>query len=143
MLFRSCLLSDNEAENGGGMVNLNLSEPLLSHVIISGNTASETGGAILNRDSAPVITQSTITENIASNANSSGIINENSSITVNNSILWENHRLDAQVVEVQIVDDLATPSAVNYSIIQGGWTGLGEHNLAEDPLFAEPVTDHI
>ncbi len=51
--------------------------------------------------------------------------------------LWENHRQDGQV-EVQIVDDLANPSAVNYSIIQGGWTGLGEHNLAEDPLFAEP-----
>jgi hypothetical protein len=135
------ILSDNEAKNGGGLVNMNMSEPLLSHAIISGNAASETGGAILNRDSAPVISQTTITENIASNG--SGIVNENSPITVNNSLLWENHRQDAQVVEAQIVDDLANPSAVNYSIIQGGWIGLGEHNLAEDPLFAEQVTDSI
>jgi hypothetical protein len=134
------IFSDNDAENGGGLVNQNQSNPLLSHLIISGNFASNTGGAILNRDSAPVISQSTITENIAPNG--SGIVNENSPITVNNSISWGNHNQDGQV-DIQIVDDPAAPSAVNYSIIQGGWTGFGEHNLATDPLFAEPVTDHI
>jgi len=143
------LLSDNQADYGGGMVNLNHSAPLLGHVILSGNAAINVGGAIFNRNSRLLISQTTISENAAPTG--SGLINDNSQTVINNSILWDNqYHLAANDITPQILevlDDLGTPSTgvttVNYSIIQGGWQGLGEHNQDKNPLFVKPVVDHI
>jgi len=140
------LLSDNQADYGGGMVNLNHSAPLLGHVILSGNAAINVGGAVFNRNSRLLISQTTISENAAPIG--SGIVNDNSQTVVNNSILWDNqYHLATNDIKPQILDDLGTPSThvttVNYSIIQGGWQGLGEHNQDKNPLFVKPVVDHI
>lgn len=140
------LLSDNQADYGGGMVNLNHSAPQMGHVILSGNAAINVGGAVFNRNSRLLINQTTISENAAPTG--SGIVNENSQIVVNNSILWDNqYHLGANDISPQILDELGTPSTgvttVNYSIIQGGWQGLGEHNQDDNPLFVKPVVDHI
>ena len=37
----------------------------------------------------------------------------------------------------QINTEGGTPT-VNYSIVQGGWTGAGGNNLNADPLFVDP-----
>ena len=119
------VLSANTATDGGGMVNSNQSAPTLSHVVLHGNTATQSGGAILNDNSTPLITQSTLS------GNSSGIVNRNSRLTVNNSILWNN--------STAIIDDANSQTTVNYSIVKGGWAGDG--NKTDDPLFVEVINE--
>jgi hypothetical protein len=93
---------------------------------------------LFNQNSTLTLSQTTLTENLAPTG--SGLLNQNSQTTINNSIIWENHPLGGNA-GAQIVDDANSQSTVNYSIVQGGWTGEG--NQDEDPLFAEPVIDSI
>ena len=136
------IIRDNEAEKGAGIVNLNQSTPLISHVILSGNVATETGGAMLNHSSSPTLSHATISGNMAPKG--SGIRNEKGSQSIiNNSILWANINNPNAASVPQLEDDSGSATTVNNSIVQSGWTGLGKHNLATDPLFIEPVIDPI
>jgi hypothetical protein len=106
----------NQATFGGGAYHIG-SSPSYKNILFAGNTA--TGGAIYNNVSSPRITNVTIAGNGGYNG---GIFNSASSPVVKNSILWGN---------IGPFND--TQSIITYSIVEGGYSGVG--NLNVNPQF--------
>ncbi len=144
----NCTFSRNSAKEGGGMYNAD-SSPTVSNCTFSGNTASTTGAGMLSISSAPTVSNCAFSGNAAF-LGGGGIYTTGGSLTVSNCtfasnsaggwgggihsstplpttvsncILWGN------TVGSQIYD----AAIVNYSDVQGGWTGAG--NISVDPLF--------
>ncbi|MDZ7896849.1 MAG: choice-of-anchor Q domain-containing protein [Arcicella sp.] len=120
----NCVFMNNQATFGGGIYNLN-SSPTYSNILIAGNRA--TGGGMYNNGSNPTITNVTIAGNGGFNG---AIFNSNSAPVVKNSILWGN---------VSPFND--TQSITTYSIVEGGYAGIG--NLNVDPQFVNPVPNGL
>ncbi len=88
-ILTNVIISGNTAEDGGGMYN-SASSPTLTNVLISGNTAlSGEGGGIFNEQSSVTLNNVTITSN--TDRNGGGVIsNVESTVTINNSIIYRN-----------------------------------------------------
>ncbi len=66
-----------------------------------------------------------------------GLFAAGGSQTITNSILWANTDLGGMDETAQI-DGIAISPVVNYSDVQGGWSGLGGiGNISTDPLFVD------
>jgi predicted outer membrane repeat protein len=114
----------NRGDYGGAIYIESPSSPQISQTSFSGNTAVWYGGAIATAySSSPSIRQATFAGNTAS---AGGAIASNSSNPViHNSILWGN--LSDSIYAISSVPE------VQYSIIEGNYTGVGNLNL--NPLF--------
>ena len=112
--------------DGGGLLN-NHSSPALENCTFHGNIAGGSGAGIYNESSSnPVLVNVTISNNTAychDGGNGGGIFNTDSSSTLTNAILWGNSPNAIY----------GGTSTVNYSIVQGGFSGTG--NLSSDPLL--------
>lgn len=132
LTLSNATFSDNSASsNGGGMVTNTISTTL-TNLTFTGNSAAGSGGAVYISASSPSLQNITITANSA--ASGGGIFTAfDSHPLVSNSILWGN-------TPSQIEGD---PAQVTYSVIQGGYDGLGDEtgNLDSDPLLL-PLADH-
>jgi hypothetical protein len=131
----NCTFSgNNAAQYGGGINNANCS-PTITNCVFSGNTASE-GGGIYNFTSScsPIITNCAFSGNQAV-VDGGGIRNcVLSSPTITNCILWGN--IDPN--GLQISDEIGSVATVNYSDVQGGWSGAGGvGNINTDPYFVD------
>lgn len=86
------IMKNNQAKDGGGMTNQESSSPTLLNVSIQSNNASEKGSGMYNVDqSDPTLTNVSIVGNEAS-VNSEEFpdcVSENSTIILNNSIIWD------------------------------------------------------
>lgn len=145
-ILLNCICSLNSAFGGGGIYNSG-SSPELVNCLIHANSASNLGGAMRNDDfkpigepvivSQPQLVNCTIVDNIANSG--FGLYNmDNSHAVVYNCVLWGNRKTDGSAFLPQIVDEPAGPtSQVSYSCVQGG--AIGEGNLADDPLFVDPL----
>jgi len=124
-ILNSCSFIWNQTDYGGGMYNSG-SAPSLVNCTFYGNYATNFGGGMTNYDtSSPALTNCTFHANSA-NVDSDGISNSGSStLTLVNCILWDNG--------VEISGDGSGTEDVSYSIVQGGFPGVG--NLDVDPLF--------
>jgi hypothetical protein len=112
----NCRFMGNQATFGGGAYNLS-SNPTYKNVLFSGNKAI--GGAMYNNGSSPTITNATIAGNGGLNG---AIFNSVSTPVVKNSIIFGN-----------ITPFNDTQSVVTYSLIEGGYPGIGNLNL--NPQF--------
>ena len=115
--------------NGGGLYDVN-SNPTVMNCLFTNNSA-EYSGAIFNiNGSCPSITNCTFSGNLG--AGGCGCINDynNSSPIITNCILWDN-------TAPQICESLGSTATVNYSDIQGGWSGAGGNNINADPRFLD------
>jgi len=123
---------NNVGSFGAGMYNLD-SNPTLTNVTFSENDASGNyGGAIYNDNSNPSLTNVTIYKNRA--LRGSGLFNTNNSApTLVNSIIWAN--IDHEYNPNDQIYNEASTTTITYSIIQGGYTGMG--NMDVDPLLEE------
>ena len=117
---KNSVFVNNQATFGGGIYNFN-SSPTYSNILIAGNKA--TGGAMYNNGSNPIVTNVTIAGNGGFNG---AIFNSNSAPVVKNSILWGN---------ISPFND--AQSVTSYSIVEGGYSGIG--NLNVDPQFVNAV----
>ena len=127
--FDHCVFHQNSSgAAGGGVFNEN-SKPTFTNCVFAGNTAP-LGGAIRNFDqSISEILSCTFYNNTGSDSGG-GIHNEtDSAAVVSNSILWGD-------AGGEVVDLTGCASTLRYCIIQGGWTGTGDHNSILDPWFA-------
>lgn len=134
-VISNCVFSANvTTNNGGGMVCDNAS-PAITNCLFSGNTAND-GGAILNTNSsAPEIINCTFAGNNAA-ATAGAIRNGNaSSPLISNCIIWGN--LAAGSASAIYNADAGSVPDVNYSLVQGGYSGTAIVNA--DPLFVNPV----
>jgi len=158
-LIIDCIISGNEAGDGGGLCCWDGSNVTIKECIITGNTAfGETGnggGIWCESRSTLIIESSVITDNdcfsiggaifggdetylvvvgctISENGAclGGGIYSSNSAIIVN-SILWND-------ADQEIEDE---NPVVRYSNVQGGFEGEG--NIDLDPLFVDPDNDNF
>ena len=119
---------------GGGMYNRLLS-PSIIHCIFSGNVSNANGGGMYITQSSLSLIHCTFNGNSA-NAVGGGMYNVVDSPSVTNCILWGNVDSGGMDESAQIHVDSGTP-IVNYSDVQGGWTGTGTGNIDGDPLFVD------
>ena len=121
---------------GGGMSNLSFSSPAITNTTFTGNSGG-TGGGMFNFDSSsPNITNTTFTGNSANFGG--GMYNEeNSKPIIHNSILWGNG--------IEIYNLPQSVAIITHSIVQGGYSGMGNLNL--DPFYVDAAniagTDNI
>jgi len=113
-----------DSNSGSGIYSRNFSALGLHNCILSNNTPA-TG---INGGGIHALSSSTVTAfncTIAGN-HGYGIYGNYAYLTVTNSILWGNTR---SLVATNGTDN------VNYSLVQGGYRGLG--NISRDPLFID------
>lgn len=141
-LVVNCAFIGNAAGGGmGGVHNDGGSSPTLINCLFSGNQTSHGGGVYNRQGSAPLLINCTFSDNFAWVAGG-GIYNlEGSDPTLINCILWNNSDPSGTGESSQIHNDdsygLNNP-VVNYSCVQGGWSGLGgTGNIDADPLFVD------
>jgi len=133
--LRNITFYSNNANLGGGISNF-YSNPIIKNVTISGNNATYGGGIANDYFASPILENITITGNSASAGagiyNPSGITewgaDFTTTITMTNSIIWGNQ-------PDQILNGIDCITNINYSLIQGGYSGIG--NISDDPLLGE------
>jgi hypothetical protein len=108
--YRDCLFAGNEAGIGAGMRNLLGMAPQIFNCTFVDNDAAFTGGALSNGSS---------------------------NITMQNSIVWNNSDQSGMGVDSQIEETGTSNANINYSNVQGGWTGTGANNINLDPAFVD------
>ena len=125
----NCAFLANAAASSGGGLYVTSARPLLVNCAFVGNSSSLNGGAMgVAVASAPRLINCTFTENNAVRFGGA-IDSESSSPTLTNCILWNNTAFYGSQVRSG-----AGAVTVEYSDVQGGWTGIG--NIDADPLFA-------
>ena len=117
-------------QGGGGMYNDD-SSPRLTNCIFRGNYAQYHGGAINSvwGDTGPIVINCTFNGNIAGTGGGAICNLECSKSNILNCILWKNWPNQIRSLRPSSV-------TINYSDVQGGWTGVG--NIDVDPCFVEP-----
>jgi len=130
----NCTFSGNMAYNIGGGMSNNNSSPIITNSTFSGNTVYLNGGGMSNYySSSPTVTNCTFSGNTANNIGGGMHNSYSSSPTVTNCILWGDSTNE-------ISNYTSTPS-VNYSDIQGGYTGTG--NIDADPMFVDEANGDL
>ena len=136
-LVVNCQFFDNDGAEGGaihcefGSAGATLVNCLFIGNIATGNQGDH-GGAIDHgiTSGLMIVTNCTFTDNTADLEGGAIFLHEGGQAIITNSILWNNS--PDEIVENGL--DLAT---VNYSDVQGGWTGNGSNNIDDDPLFVD------
>ena len=81
-------ISDNEAQNGGGIFCLAQPSAVIENNIVRGNHVAITGGAIYMEGSSPTIANNIISENEAGSSGAGISCNNSAGAFVNNTIVW-------------------------------------------------------
>ena len=159
----NCVFSSNTGDLAGGMLNFD-SSPTVTNCTFSGNSGSNLAGGMYNAMSSPTVTNCTFSGNVGvfgggmynvlgseptvTNCTfggntvtdqGGGMYCADSSPTVTNCILWENSDLGGMDESAQIHVASGIP-VVNYSCVQGGWSGVGGvGNIDSDPRFVDEL----
>ncbi len=135
----NCTFSGNTAPLGGGGMGSGFSgsKSKVTNCTFSGNTGGDLGGGMgLFFGASSTVTNCTFSGN-TSTVDGGGIASS-SILTVTNCIFWENSDAGGMDESAQIWASASSTPVVNYSNIQGGWTGPGgTGNLNADPNFAD------
>ncbi len=115
----------NTAFGYGGGIDIFESSPTITNNLIINNDA-DAGGGIACDGSSPIIINNTIVDNTAFDGAGIYCLNTNSPY-VANTILWDNNGAEIDLDNASIT--------VEYSDIEGGYTGTG--NINADPLFLD------
>ncbi|MEA5461780.1 right-handed parallel beta-helix repeat-containing protein [Arcicella sp. LKC2W] len=120
----NCKFMGNQGTFGSAIYLESNSKAEIENSLFSGNRGI---GTLYNNYSNPILSNCTFGGNGGYNG---GIFNSNSQPTVTNSILWGN---------TTPLND--TQSIISYSIVQGGYAGVG--NLNYDPQFVSPTPEGL
>ena len=134
LVLLDCLLNNNSANlYGGGIESVGNTSVL--NCLVDNNTA-QFGGAIASLDFGAE--HELIAINSTLSANSAGVgggiysFLTTATVTVVNSVLWENSPRE--------IVDVGEPTTVTFSNVQGGWPGVGNID-AEPALTLAPSTN--
>jgi hypothetical protein len=128
--FVNITISDNMAENGGGIQSESYSYITFDRLLLADNQANTQGGGANIFESDVDFINATITNNMATQGG--GLLYNVFSTyecEITNSIVWNN-------IPDEIFTAFESPM-VNYSNIFGGIEGSG--NISEDPMFVDPL----
>jgi len=133
-----CILSENNALLlGGGISCYKDSNCTVTNCIIKDNYAMLGGGICCTMWSKPQVAHSTLSSNEAYDKGGGVASYWEADAVITNSIIWNNF---AAVSEPELFPSLSDP-VVTYSDIKGGWSGEG--NIDEAPLFVGEDNYHI
>lgn len=118
-----CLIADNSST---GVHCQNSSNPILRNCLIVRNEAFQTS-AVFARDSIVHLNNCTIASNSATDVSPATLRIIDSSASLSNCILWNELEDEIHIIGRQAVQ-------IEYSLINGGWQGLG--NIEVDPEFS-------
>lgn len=132
----NCKFSGNSCKSpiasvGGGIL-AQWTNPQFINCLVAGNSA-DSGGGINNINGSPTYINCTITGNTVINLGGAVYSSGTSTPTplLINCIMWENG-------PEPIVDEDEAVTTVNYTNVQGGWSGAGKNNIDADPMFVNP-----
>jgi len=134
----SAIPNPSGSSYGGGMANDTSSPRVINCVFRNNRVLGWGGGGGMGNfySSHPQVFSSTFYGNDASGGAypGSGIYNsEDSSSTITNCIFWGNTHGQGDARQIY------GNAVVNYSLVQGGWTGMGgAGNISADPRFVDP-----
>ena len=136
--YTNCTFLGNTTSGSGGAVCNVFSNIVFNNCVFSGNEARQSGGGMSNEYySSSRLVNCTFAGNRADQqTNSSGGAFFNyyySAPILSNCILWGNIGRNGN----SIVDSTASATTVDYSDVEGGWAGAGEHNIHADPRFVQ------
>ncbi len=138
----NCVFNGNKSEGSGG--GLAAQGPVtITNSIFTGNTANVGGGALLSSATvAATFTNCTFSGNDAA-TDGGGIFHGNSGAsTYANCVFWNNTDSGGMDESAQIFVASGGTVTVDYSLVQGGWTGLGGTGiLTSDPTFVTDPND--
>ena len=158
----NCIFSDNRGEYGGGISNLDDSNSTIINCTFRNNGANHAGGGIRNFESSPTITNSIFSGNSAGDYGG-GIFSYYGSLTVTNCTFSQNTAIihygggmcfdgGSQTVTNCILWGNTAPSnaqiyggnpIVNYSDVEGGFTGPPPGNIDADPCFVDAAVGDL
>ncbi|MHC4621858.1 MAG: PKD domain-containing protein, partial [Planctomycetota bacterium] len=122
----NCFFSENDANNGGGICNID-SSPAITNCVFGKNVASIDGGAIYDCNSSPTLINCTFSGNFAG-GDGGGIYNDSTSFpTITNCIFWGN---DANGPGCEVYNDGSADPNFSYCDIKGcGGSGAWDANF--------------
>jgi hypothetical protein len=120
---------NHSVRDGGGLRITDSSQPSFINVLISGNKTNAFGAGISDAYSNISLVNVTIADNYAEQGYG-GVWSFQSTVVFTNCIVWGNNSSQ--------IESAGIDPSVNYSIVQGGFTGVG--NIDADPLFASPLS---
>jgi hypothetical protein len=124
-------IAKNTTWQFGGGIFFCQSTSVLVNNVLHGNGGCYDGGGIAIIDACSLtLTNNSLHGNMALSSGG-GIFCDASSVTVSNTILWNDTAPSGPEIE-------ATSITVAYCDVQGGWPGTG--NIDEDPMFVDPAT---
>lgn len=135
----SCKFVGNSADGFGGGFYSHESNSDMTNCILSRNISNFGGGIYFENSLSPIVTDCTFNGNIASQQGGGMYFVVTSSPPVTNSILWDNSDASGSGESAQIHVETGWPD-VNYSVVQGGWSGMGGLGVIDvDPFFVDPL----
>jgi len=136
--------ANNGALRGGAVSATGSSATNLFDCDFWTNSASIDGGTIWHSSSGvTTLRNCTLGENTASGGFGGGIYLADGMVDVKNSILWGNSDSGGMDSSAQIEVGGGT-ACVEYSIIQGGWSGCGGNGVLDaDPLYFAPFNHFL
>jgi hypothetical protein len=146
-VITNCSFIGNSASNsGGGVFNDSQCSPVITNCIFSGNLAGFGGGFFDNVKSNSIVTNCSFSNNAATSKGGGIRINDNSSTTVNNCILWGNTATAGRGPQMALRSN--SKVSVNNSDVQGGQSAIYlevsssiskyVNNIDTNPLFIDP-----
>ncbi|MBI5116113.1 exo-alpha-sialidase [Candidatus Poribacteria bacterium] len=146
----NCIISSSEAYAGGGILVGGAAAPALTNCVITGNEASYGGGIYFSGCGGAILLNCTISDNMA--LAGGGISLYASSLTIENSILWNNAASYGASYGPEILvgaTDNCSSVAIGHSDVEGGASSVyvdpgcaldwdNATNIDADPLFVQP-----
>lgn len=132
-IITKCVFQENNVSSyGGALSSLNGKSTIVNSVFYANGVNADTGGALWLDGSTTLthLTNCSFSKNYADYQGNGLYIGNSCSVTINNSIVYE-----YAAAYLQIFNDGSAAISVNYSDIQGGWSGAGAHNINADPQF--------
>ncbi len=131
----------NRANFGGGIYRTNDFTITLINCVISGNSATNDGGGIFNISvgGSTTLINGTIAGN-AAGSNGGGIYNGGLTLTITNTIIWNNQ--DVSGLGTTNASIFGGNTTITYSLIQAqnpGGTNKDGTDVANDPDFVSPL----
>lgn len=131
-------IQGNSAISGGGIYNINFASPTLTNCLITGNKATTGGGMDSSVSAGPSLINCTVSGN-QSTSDGGGLYNDNATVTVKNTIIWNNEANSTTgSASASVSDNNGGTTTYEKSLVENFTLGSGVIAIG-DPNFVAQV----